>query len=163
MIEETNDENSEIKRIYEIGFLVMPTVQEAELPSAVSAIKALIEGKGGEIISDEFPYMRKLAYAMEKEIDGKRQSFSTAYFGWVKFEIDTESAVSISKDLSTSPDILRSLTIKTVRESTYTPKSHEVAEERSEEVNEEEAVDAPLEEAPSEEQIDKSIEELVVE
>lgn len=62
--------------------------------------------------------MRPLAYEMSKLIQTKNTSFDHAYFGWVKFEIESAELSSVKKSIESMDEILRALFIKTIREST---------------------------------------------
>ena len=76
----------------------------------------------GEIISDEMPKMIPLAYTMSKVIQNVRNKFNTAYFGWIKFEINSEKVLELKKKLDLDPNIVRFLIIKTVKENTIAAK-----------------------------------------
>lgn len=104
--------------VYEVGYLIMPTVAEDNLSAEVSWLNGIIEANKGEIISEEFPKMRDLAYMMEKIIEAKHQKFNEAYFGWVKFELPVGAIKTITQSLDTRASILRHLVTKTVRENT---------------------------------------------
>lgn len=150
-----NTENN--NKIYEVGYLLLPTLAEEKLTDEVAFIKSLIEKHGGAFISEGFPERRHLAYEMSKEIDIKKHRFNEGYFGWVKFEVGNESIAEIKKALDAHVNILRYLLINTVRENTlYVPKVSPV-----EVAGAEGDVDADKPVATAEE-IDKSIEALVV-
>jgi ribosomal protein S6 len=150
-------------QIYEIGFHILPTVPEEKLPEVVLKIKDAVMGNGGEVISDDFPKLRVLAYEIKKRIETKYLSFNKAYFGWVKFEMSRDSIEKIKKEMDGNGDILRFIIVKTVRENTlHTPKAPMMRSGGGEETK------APKEFVPaekveiSEEEIDKSIDELVI-
>lgn len=109
-------------QIYEIGYLFVPTLSEEELPKAYGDLKAMIEGAGGSIISDEMPKFINLAYPMLKVVSNVRNNFDTAYFGWVKFEMDSSNIDSIKKKLDMDINTIRFLITKTVRENTIAQK-----------------------------------------
>ncbi|MCI5108636.1 MAG: 30S ribosomal protein S6 [Candidatus Pacebacteria bacterium] len=138
------------KQIYEIGFHILPTVAEEALGDEVSKIRTEIE-KGGEVISEEYPKLQDLEYSISKYIDTKKSKFDRAYFGWIKFEGDAELALSIKKVCDNHSNILRYLIIKTVRENTLV-KPKEPKKEGEVEGKE-----------FSKEEVDKSIDELVIE
>lgn len=162
--EKVNKTAKEGNLVYEVGFLLLPTLPEEKMPEIMANIKGIIEKSGGEIISEEAPKMRPLAYEMSKLIQTKNTSFDHAYFGWVKFEIESAELSSVKKSIESMDEILRALFIKTIRESTLM--SGKVSERDAQKTKaEDEAVESPVEEniAPaSEEEIDKSIEALVV-
>ena len=157
-----NEKEEAVMKIYEIGYHIVPAVAEEQLPAEVGNLKGLIESKGGLFISEEFPKLRPLAYAIPKVVDGRKQNFTEAYFGWVKFEATPEAIGGINSSFQSNPHILRHLLIETVRENTMSfvrPATFKKDEEGT--------VDAPA--APreeitkeDEERISKSIDELVV-
>jgi ribosomal protein S6 len=112
------DEN----RVYEVGYLLLPSIPEEQVSNHVSTIKKLIEGAGGEFISLEDPKLRHLSYEMKKLVGTSNTAFRSAYFGWVKFEMPAEGALNLKVELDKNENILRYLLIKTVRESTYVPR-----------------------------------------
>ena len=158
------DEILDEGQVYEIGFHILPTVPEEKLPESVLKIKDYITTNGGEVISDEFPKMRVLSYEIKKLMDTKYQSFNKAYFGWVKFEITASSVEKIKKEIENNQDILRFIIIKTVRENTmHTPKLPVMMRNTSTEETKISNQNEPTEKTEvSEEEIDKSIDELVI-
>jgi ribosomal protein S6 len=107
-------------KIYEIGYHVVPSVPEDKLGAEVTSLKDVLEKNGATIISEELPKMRTLSYEMRKESAGKYQKYTSAYFGWVKFEVPASQILEIEKAFKVSPVVLRYLLIKTVRENTMT-------------------------------------------
>jgi ribosomal protein S6 len=151
-------------QIYEIGYHLLPTVAEENIAGEVSVLHEIIKKAGGTIISEGAPYLRNLAYDMTKRVETKNLSFSKAYFGWIKFELDTSAIVDVQKSVENLPNVLRSLVIKTIRENTlFIPKAPVF---KKEEIVEEVIVETPAEpkgkEEVSEAEIDKSIDELLV-
>lgn len=148
-------------QVYEVGYLVVPTVAEELLGGEVTALKDMLTNHGATFIADEYPKMMELAYEMTRAIANKKQKFTTGYFGWVKFEMSREGIVSAKADLDKNESIIRFLITKTVRESTLTPKrtyTKEGAHKRKTPAKEGEPV-----EAINEETIDKDIDALVLE
>ncbi len=120
--ENKNDGNSIEKRIYELGYLLVPTISQENIPINYDNLKNLILGLSGEIIADEMPKMLALAYSMLKVTANMRSKFDTAYFGWIKFEINPEKVLELKRKLNLNPDIIRFLIIKTVKENTIAAK-----------------------------------------
>jgi ribosomal protein S6 len=155
-VENINDEQS----IYEIGFHLVPIVAENDLGVRVTAIRDIIETNGGKMIADEYPKQMELAYPMTKIAANKRALYHSSYFGWVKFEVEVNKAKAIEAALKADDFILRFIFVKTVRENTMAPKKALV--KRSEEgstKSEEKAEDKPQ---LTEEELDKTIEDLVI-
>ncbi|MFZ3020058.1 MAG: 30S ribosomal protein S6 [Minisyncoccia bacterium] len=136
-------------RYYEIGFIITPSIEEANVQTVSTEIAGLIAKVGGNVIDGEEPKLRRLAYPMYKVIGGQKIAATTGYFGWTKFEIDQEKSAegvqSIEKALKTIEEILRSLVIKTVKEKTYTPREPEPMEMEADVIAPEEIVDVPEE------------------
>ncbi|MEZ4211178.1 MAG: 30S ribosomal protein S6 [Candidatus Paceibacterota bacterium] len=149
------------KTIYEIGYNLIPTISEEEVAKQVGAIKEKITSLGGIIISDEYPNLIKLAYEMTKEIENKNVRFTSAYFGWVKFELDPSMIAEINKMADNTLSVLRYIVIKTVRENTISTPKLVKGNRRSssEESSSSESSEAPMDE----EAVDKKIDELIEE
>lgn len=145
--------------VYEVGFQIIPTVAEDDLGVRVTAIRDIIESKGGKMISDEYPKHIELAYPMLKITSNKRSTYHDAYFGWMKFEADPIGAEEIAEKLMKDDYVIRSILVKTVRENTMVPKKVLMAKPREEGKPDEKAVEKPV---MTEEELDKTIEDLVV-
>ncbi len=110
------------ERVYEVGYLLVPTISETDLPVSYGNLKELVSSLGGMIIADDMPKMRELAYAMTKVVANIRHKFNTAYFGWTKFTMDPDKITELKKKLDLDPTIIRFLMIKTVKENTIAAK-----------------------------------------
>ena len=108
--------------IYEVGYIMIPSIPEENLGGEVTILKDSLGDMGASFISDEYPKMLELAYEMSRSIANKKQKFSYGYFGWVKFECSTENARIIKDSLDKNEKLVRYLMIKTVRESTMSTK-----------------------------------------
>lgn len=154
----------EIKNgIYEVGYIMVPTIAEENLGEEVTSFKDSLSKEGVVFISDEFPKMIDLAYEMLRSIENKKQKFSQGYFGWVKFECTTLQAKIIKDTLDKNEKLIRYLFIKTVRESTMAPRrpyGKQDGSRRNNKTNNKK--DEPAEKI-DEEVIDKEIDALVVE
>jgi len=139
-------------QLYEIGFLVVPTVAQEQLPGVVSELHKVLKTHKAEIIMEDAPILRDLAYEIAKVSVGKRQKFSKAYFGSVVFKAASEVAPLIQKELEANDTYLRFILIKTDKETALTPK---IVPEALEGLKTEEV--API----SPEDIDKKIDTLV--
>jgi ribosomal protein S6 len=105
-------------RVYELGYHIVPTVEEAQLDSAVATIRSSIEKISGSFITEGAPVSMKLAYAMTKREGDKNIEYDRGYFGWIKFEALPEAITSLEEALKANPQILRYITFRTVREDT---------------------------------------------
>lgn len=145
--------------VYEVGFHIVPTVAEDDLGVRVTAIRDIIESAGGSMIGDEYPKHMELSYPMVKVAANKRATHASAYFGWMKFEVEPKGAKVIDMKLKADDLILRFILVKTVRENTMVPKKI-LQQKRGDEAKvEEKAEDKPV---MSEAEIDKTIEDLVI-
>ena len=147
------------KQIYEVGYHLMPTVSAAEIANLVVKIRSVIEEKGGEIISEEMPSLRTIAYEISTNTDNQRQKFSKSFFGWIKFEINNFSIDDVKQSLKKVVEIMRFILVKTAKESTiFQPKFQRVKRD----IVDSDTFDAPKIKNVSEEEIDKGIEQLVL-
>jgi ribosomal protein S6 len=109
-------------RVYELGYLLVPTFSEEEVPAVFGNLKELISSFGGMTISDEMPKMIPLAYSMTKIISNIHKKFNNAYFGWIKFTMDSEKVLELKKKLDLDSNLIRFLILKTVKENTIASK-----------------------------------------
>ena len=116
------DEKEIRLNVYEVGYLMIPTIAEENLGGEVTLFKDMFTENGAVFISDEYPKLMELAYEMSRSIENKKQKFSYGYFGWVKFECTTEQAGVIKNILDKNEKLVRFLMIKTVRENTMSVK-----------------------------------------
>jgi ribosomal protein S6 len=122
MEKQLNDEVINAKEgtstVYEVSYLLLPTMSQEQVPGKVSQIKDSIVSFGGEIISSEDPVLIDLSYQMTKVVQTTRHKAEQGYFGWIKFEISKDGVDSIKKFFDNNSEVLRHLIIKTVRENT---------------------------------------------
>jgi ribosomal protein S6 len=167
-IKDKNDAQDEISvevngRVYELGYLLVPTLEEVNVPAVFGDLKELISSLGGVHISDDMPKMIPLAYSMVKVVANVRSKFNTAYFGWVKFTMDSDKILELKKKLDLDPNFIRFLILKTVKENTIATKrfvrgdfAHRKPKVKSSDDGE---VVVPI----NKEEIDKEIDALVAE
>ncbi len=160
-IEESVDKKEDRTGVYEVGYLMIPSIPEEGLGEEVTLLKDFFSKNGVNFISDEYPKLIELAYEMSRSILNKKQKFSYGYFGWVKFECTTNQARSIKLELDKNEKLIRFLMVKTVRENTISVKRsygrQDGAKRRPSYVKKEEP-----QVAINEETIDKEIDALVV-
>lgn len=149
-------DDAQITRMYEVGYLVLPSVPEENIPEKVSNIKNLVTKDGGKILSEGYPEMRELAYEMTKNVNAKNERFESAYFGWLKFECTPATVLELKKALDLTQEVLRFLIVVAHKEVPVVAKSQ--AREHGEDSGDEKDEDAK-----STREIDKSIDELVAE
>ena len=151
-------------QVYELGYHIVSTVAEENLPKEVETLKVIVLKDGGSLVSEGEPKLINLAYSMTKSVADTKKKFNTAYFGWLKFETKSELMPMIKKAVDANPSVLRYLLIKTVRENTlYTPKLNSVKVVEKEAPKAKKSIKTDEVKATSVEDIDKSIDELVLE
>lgn len=132
------------KQVYELGFILLPTLTEAEVSSAKGDIRAVIQ-KHGEIVSEGETYFIDLAYEMVKKIKSKNSKFDQGYFTWIKFTAEGALVNPIGKLVDGHESVLRTLVVKTVADDALT--NLFVPEEVEEKIEE---VEARVEEVAAE-------------
>ena len=163
MDSQTHEAGGSRSQIFEVGYLLSPAVAEEQVAAEVQAIKSLIEKYDGAVITEDFPRLRPLAYAMTKESGGKKQKFDKAYFGWIKFESPVLAVNLIKENLSKNDKLVRFMVVETVRENTLAAqKVFKTGTEIGKAPKEEGAAKAPEAPAISQEELDKTIDNLVV-
>jgi len=148
-------------RVYEVGYLLAPTISEGEVLAVYGFLKELVASFGGEIISDEMPKIIGLAYTMSKVLQNVRHKFDMAYFGWIKFSTDPEKVLELKKKLDLDPNVIRFLIMKTVKENTIATKrfAHRETYRRLPVVKKKEEAESAV--PINKEEIDKEIDAMV--
>jgi ribosomal protein S6 len=146
-------------RVYELGYLLVPTIAEEDVSINFGNIKDVVSSFGGEVISDEMPRMMNLAYPMQKVTSNVRSKFRTAYFGWVKFIMGSNEVVDLKKKLDLDPTLVRFLILKTIKENTIASRRFVRGEiyKKPKSKNTENEIITPI----NKEEIDKEIDALV--
>lgn len=130
----TNKEGAEV---YELGFLVLPSIALEDLSNVTQKIEALIEKNGGEKIDGEEPMKIDLSYPMTKIVGASRYVVNDAYIGWIKFEAESAGVPAIKAGVEKMDELVRSLLIKAPRESAFTfASAREALEEAAKEAEE---------------------------
>lgn len=151
-------EGDSAERVYELGYLLVPTVSEEDMPALYGNIKELVSSLGGSHVSDEMPKMITLAYAMTKVVNNVRNKWSNAYFGWTKFKMDSGKVLELKKKMDLDPKVIRFLILKTVEENTIASKRFIRGDmHRKPKTKEDGENAAPI----NKEEIDKEIEALI--
>lgn len=152
-------------KIYELGYNLLPTIPADRVAAEVTAIKDALGAGGAVVIAEEFPKVRRLAYAMRKLISGQYHDFDTAHFGWIKFEFPPEAIPALEKALKGRETLIRFILMKTVRESTLSvpkPPLYRPAD-RTPKKDAKPGAEVPPPAPVSEAELDKSIEALIAE
>ena len=166
MLKAENEEKNEMdengnSRIYELGYLLVPTVPGEDVPAVFGNLKELVSSLGGVVISDEMPKMIPLAYSMVKVISNVRNKFNTAYFGWIKFTMDSDKVLELKKKLDLDPNFIRFLILKTVKENTIAAKRFVRGDMHSRKPKAEKSENNDVVVPINKEEIDKEIEAMI--
>ena len=131
-------------RMYELGFILVPTTVEGAVPEEAKVLSDMIEKLGGVIASSGAPEFIDLAYQMEQSIGGAKRKWTQGYFGWFKFELDPSATEALKKGLDANFTIIRYILIKTNVLNTVVFKKPKVDPKRfsTEDVIDEEALEA---------------------
>lgn len=152
------EEKKDNIEIYELGYHLVPDITDSGVASEVAILKNKIESLGGNFISDAFPEQRNLSYDISKRVEGGYKTFSKSYFGWFKFELNKDKIQELHLFVDKMSSIVRFIIVKTVRENTlYYPKM--ISNKKNLSKTEEGGEKVEM----SEEEINKSIDDLVVE
>ena len=122
MTENIKQSTKEGFEVYELGIHLLPTLSEADVQIEFSKIKSQIEKANGEFISESAPRLFTLAYEIPKTIKAQKKWYETAYFGWVKFELEASALAAIEKYVKELDSTLRYVFVKTVAEDTLVSK-----------------------------------------
>ena len=147
--------------VYEIDYHIAPTISEENLQAELAKIHEVLSNSEVSIIGEGNPQMRQLAYEMTKKVDTKNFKFNKAFFGWIKFETEKSKIAEIKNGINSISSIIRFIILKTIKTNIAPiPKfsfykkdvDAETEQNKKREVRE-----------MDEKEIDKSIDELVVE
>lgn len=155
--------------VYELSYIILPTLDEAQATAQADALKAMVKTHGGALVSDENPVMIDLAYSMTKVVGVTRHKATTGHFGWMKFEMLQDGIESVKKAMDAADTVLRYLIVKTVRENTLLNGKMMLKKEDAHKKEDVLGDDASLEgeagvvgETAPVEGLDKSIDDLVI-
>lgn len=108
------------KKIYELSYLILPSVPEDGLPSVVEKIKSAISEVDGVGFDGEEPFKIDLAYTMSKIVGASKYVVSDAYIGWTKFELAQDKIEDLRARVAKIDEVLRFLIVEAPRETTFT-------------------------------------------
>ncbi|KND48469.1 MAG: hypothetical protein AB200_01925 [Parcubacteria bacterium C7867-005] len=149
-ITEDHKENEGTAGVYEVGYLILPSVTEENLSKVVDKLVSVVEKAGATKLDSEEPHLEELAYSMSKSVGARKYVVDEAYIGWMKFEAESSQVEAIKIGVDKIEEVLRSLLIKTPRETTFTFEMAQKAREAREA-----ALNAVLPELPGEPKADE--------
>ncbi len=147
-------------KLYELGYLLSPTIVEEDLSKECGKIKEAL-GTDAFVASELEPKIKELAYPMEKQISGKKNIFETGYFGSVYFQTESGNIESVKKSIDKNENIIRYLVIKRNKEILMAPKKVYSPRVKPTHSPDAEIKKTPFETVINEAELDKTIEELV--
>ena len=103
-------------QVYELGYLLLPSISEEDLPEVVGKIKSLISNE----IGSEDPIKIDLAYTMTKTVGAARYVVDDGYIGWGKFDSEPEAVALFRNKVAEMDEVLRFIIIKAPRETVFT-------------------------------------------
>jgi ribosomal protein S6 len=148
----TTEDHNELQ-VYELGYLILPSVPEESLSDVVTRLKGLIKKAGGKEIAGEDPFKMDLAYEMSKSVSARKYIVKEAYIGWTKFEVEPSAVPELNEELKKVEEVLRFLLVKAPRETTFTFALARKAIEEAEAAKAEAERAAKAPEAPQEEKV----------
>jgi len=154
-------DNTAENTIYELGYLIVPTVSEENVQGESNKVRDILEGNGS-IMSSTDAHRRDLAYTMDKVISNKKNIFDKAYFGSFIFETVAGNIEKIKSELEKDVNVLRFLIMKRTKESLIPPKARVIPKVGTGS-SEESSKEGENTKSINEKELDKTIEELVVE
>ncbi len=161
-MQENKGEIKDTGTIYELSYILLPTLTQEEVSAETGALTSLVTSLGGEIIVEENPTRIDLAYQMTKVVQTLRHKVDSGFFGWMKFEITSSEIEKIKKSCDASPVIVRYLILKTVRENTFIGGKIASKKDILNDQKVEDVIEDGSPETSSAVEIDKSIDDLVI-
>lgn len=138
------------KQLYEIAYLIAPSMSEEEAQNFHQTVKNHAQGMGALIDDEGRVEKKRLRHLIEKNTE--------AYLAYFRFTLEPEKINDLESKLKSDKNILRHLTIKTKRhiQKTFSTRPFKSSENLKETL-------APKEETPAAniEEIDKKLEEIL--
>ena len=149
---------------YEVGFHLIPTLSDAQVVEAVTAVRAALLQEGAVVLREQAPERMTLSYRIERSISGKREKYTESYFGWIQFSAERLAIPVLSEIYRGTYSILRFIIIETTANEMVKPRRAVFISDRLEgtTIQKPTMVEAKrTDEVASDEDLDKSIEALV--
>ncbi|MCD8494544.1 MAG: 30S ribosomal protein S6 [Candidatus Pacebacteria bacterium] len=147
-------------RVYELSYLIIPTVGEEGVAEQVDSLRKIITDNGGLPIVEGDVELIELAYEMRVVIENAWKVYDRGYFGWFTFDVTPDKIEAMHALLKDHDALIRFLLIKSDRDAAvarprFTPSQKVTAE----------AVEVSSEDAPTtdagDDELDQQIDELV--
>ncbi|SFV61856.1 SSU ribosomal protein S6p [hydrothermal vent metagenome] len=89
---------------YETLFVVKATLTQEEIDAQIEKIKSVLDTEGAELLATNDMGMRKLAYAVQKNLRG--------YYTVLYFNAKGDTIAELERNLRINEDVIKFLTIK---------------------------------------------------
>jgi len=156
------EKGGENQKTYELGYFLVSTIPEEKVGEEVSGVISVLESNG-HIISSGMPEKKELEYEMSKIIANKKTTFSSGYFGFVIFQTEAEGLTNIKTELEKNDNILRFIIINRSKSSLIVEKKRTPIKPRAMTGSDKKVSSIkPKDVKIDEEELDKTIEELIV-
>lgn len=116
----TTTEDHKEAQVYELGYLILPSIAEDSLSDVVDTLKGIVKKVGGQELDSEAPMKIDLAYTMSKTVGARKYVVDDAYIGWMKFECEPSCIPQVNNAVKQLDEVLRHLLVKAPRETTFT-------------------------------------------
>ncbi|OHA91495.1 MAG: hypothetical protein A2832_00595 [Candidatus Zambryskibacteria bacterium RIFCSPHIGHO2_01_FULL_44_22b] len=107
-------------QVYELCYLILPSVAEDALSSVADKIKEAISKVEGKDFDSETPFKHPLSYQMSKTVGASKYVVNDAYIGWIKFEIEPAKIADVEAAMKKISEVLRFLIVKAPRKTEFT-------------------------------------------
>jgi small subunit ribosomal protein S6 len=91
-------------RVYELLFVIAPTVEDGEAKSLLNQVSDLIVGRGAKLLKVDYLGRRRLAYPIQK--------FNEGHYAVITFEGDGSEIAEIERRLRVTDTVIRYLTVR---------------------------------------------------
>ncbi|MFM2415244.1 MAG: hypothetical protein RI911_937 [Candidatus Parcubacteria bacterium] len=115
---ETTVSVSDECRVYELGYLMVSTLTDADRETVLADMRSVVQNHGGTFISEGAPQDHTLAYTMYTRDREKNVAHEKAFFGWLKFELPAAAAETVAAYARAHAKLIRSIFFETVKEDT---------------------------------------------
>lgn len=97
---------------YELAYHILPTVAEGEVTGVIAELKALVAKAEGKVTDEEAAERFELAYEIDKYLEGRYRKFTSAYFGWIRFELTPVALTALTEAIGEHKQLLRFLLVR---------------------------------------------------
>ena len=144
------------KKLYEVGYLLIPLIPEDKLADEVNGLRTYIESANGFIVGEDQPKMRRLSFAIKQRgIASKRLRFEDAYFGWMRFQATGTDVLAINEAFDKNDKVLRFILIKPIKDVPRIPRVISAVKAKTDVVKKEKKTSL------SDQELDKEIDQLL--